>query len=67
VTRISTSTPAALDDSGNANPDLDFRYDAALGGYIFNLSTKGYAAGTYALRFTAGADPTTHTALFAVR
>jgi hypothetical protein len=67
VTRTSTNTPAALDDSGNANPDLDFRYDASLGGYIFNLSTKGYAAGTYALSFTAGSDPTTHTASFSVR
>jgi hypothetical protein len=42
------------EDSGNANPDNDFRYDAALGdtgGYIFNLSTRGLASGTYVLRF----------------
>jgi hypothetical protein len=25
-------------------------------GYVFNLSTKGYATGTYTLNFTAGAD-----------
>jgi len=67
VTLTSTNTPAALSDSGNANPDFDFRYDSALGGYIFNLSTKGYGAGTYALNFTAGSDPTTHAASFAVR
>jgi microsomal dipeptidase-like Zn-dependent dipeptidase len=62
VTRMSTNTPVEL-----ANPDFDFRYDATLGGYIFNLSTKGFSAGTYALLFTAGNDPTTHTATFAVR
>jgi microsomal dipeptidase-like Zn-dependent dipeptidase len=67
VTLTSTNTPAALGDSGNANPDFDFRYDSALGGYIFNLSTKGYGAGTYVLNFTAGSDPTTHAASFAVR
>jgi hypothetical protein len=67
VTRTSNNTPAALEDSGNANPDFDFRYDAALGGYIFNLSTKGYGAGSYVLQFSASGDPTGHTAGFAVR
>jgi len=67
VTRVSSSTAAALDDTGNANADLDFRYDAALGGYIFNLSTNGYLTGTYRLNFTAGSDPTVHSALFAVK
>jgi hypothetical protein len=67
VTRTSNNTPAALEDSGNANPDFDFRYDAGLGGYIFNLSTKGYGAGSYVLKFSASGDPTEHTAGFAVR
>src|SRR5262249_1554524 len=67
VTFTTTSTPAALDDAGNANPDFDFRYDAGLNGYIFNLSTTGYGTGTYTLSFTAGVDPTTHGAPFAVR
>jgi microsomal dipeptidase-like Zn-dependent dipeptidase len=67
VTLTSNNTPAALEDSGNANPDFDFRYDASLGGYIFNLSTRGLGAGTYMLNFVAGSDPTTHTASFAVR
>ena len=67
VTRTSNNTPAVLEDSGNANPDFDFRYDAALGGYIFNLSTKGYAAGSYVLNFSVSGDPTGHTAAFAVR
>ena len=30
--------------------------DASLGGYTFNLSTKGLAAGRHALSFWAGAD-----------
>ena len=67
VTRTSSNTPAALEDAGNANPDFDFRYDAGIAGYIFNLSTKGYGAGSYVLNFTASGDPTVHTAAFAVR
>lgn len=57
------------EDSGNANPDSDFRYDSTLGptgGYIFNLSTKGLASGTYSLNFTAGSDPVTHAVNFGV-
>ena len=67
VTRTSTNAPMVLDDTGNANPDFDFRYDASLNGYIFNLSTKGYSTGTYNLNFTAGADPATHSATFGVK
>ena len=67
VTRISSSTLPTLDDTGNANPDSDFRYDSLLQGYIFNLGTKGYNTGIYSLKFTAGSDPTLHSALFAVK
>jgi hypothetical protein len=67
VTKTSSNTPIELDDTGNANPDFDFRYDPSLMGYIFNLSTKGYATGTYLLNFTSGADPNTHSAGFAVK
>lgn len=70
VTRASTNAPGPLDDTGNANPDFDFRYDATLGdtgGYIFNLSLWGLPTGTYNLNFTAGTDPTLHSARFAVR
>jgi hypothetical protein len=67
VTRISTNTPIVLDDTGNANPDFDFRYDSSLQGYIFNLSTKGYATGTYNVNFFAGSDPSLHSAQFAVK
>ena len=52
--------PINRKDSGNANPDYTFRYDATLGGtgggYIFNLSTKGLASGQYVLSFYAGTD-----------
>ena len=57
---------------GNANPDFDFRYDASLEGYVFNLSLKCQGAacfttGTYDLNFTVGSDPTIHSAPFAVK
>jgi hypothetical protein len=51
---------AALQDSGNANPNNLFRYDASLGGYVFNLSTKGLAAGAYRFTWMADGDPTEH-------
>lgn len=53
-------TQVSLQDAGNANPNNLFRYDAALGGYIFNLSTKGLGAGTYHFFWMAEGDPTEH-------
>ncbi|MBN9521332.1 right-handed parallel beta-helix repeat-containing protein [bacterium] len=53
-------TVVHLEDTGNANPGNLFRYDAGLGGYIFNLSTKGLSAGTYDFTWTAEGDPTEH-------
>jgi hypothetical protein len=67
VTRTLTKATGPLDDSGHANPDFDFRYDPSLGGYIFNLSTKGITPGTYNLNFIAGEDPVLHSAPFAVK
>jgi hypothetical protein len=64
---VSMNTTATPDDTGNANPDFDFRYDPTLASYIFNLSTTGYPTGTYTLNFIAGADPALHSAQFAVR
>lgn len=66
----SPSAPDTLEDSGNANPDNNFRYDSTLGpsgGYIYNLSTKGLNMGTYTLSFTVGSDPATHTVQFQVK
>jgi probable HAF family extracellular repeat protein len=54
---VSTNATGAVEDSGNANPDGDFRYDAGIAGYVYNLSTRGLGIGTYALEFTvAGAS-----------
>ncbi len=65
VLRVSTNTSNDVQDSGNANPDNNFRY--AGGAYIFNLSTLGYATGTYLLRFKAGADLVNYTVQFQVK
>ena len=67
VTQTASGASTPLLSAGNANPDLDFRYDASLGGYIFNLKLTGYATGTYSLQFRAGNDPAIHSALFQVR
>lgn len=56
----------SLSSEGNANPNNLFRYDPSLGGYIFNLDTKGFASGTYTLSYTAGNDPTVHSLTFVV-
>ena len=71
VQLVSSTAPGPVEDSGSANPDSNFRYDASLGGtggYIFNLSTRGLATGTYNLNFkVVGADPTIYSAPFQVR
>ena len=62
--------PRTLNDSGSANPDMNFRYDASLGaagGYVFNLSTKGYPTGTFLLSFNVAGGPTPHAVQFSVR
>lgn len=67
VTKSSNNAPGPLEDSGNANPDFDFRYDAALSGYIFNLSTKDMTTGTYNLNFTVTSDPAVHSVPFSIK
>lgn len=66
VTLVGTTASAGTVVSSNANPDLDFRYDASLGGYIFNLSTKNLAVGSYVLTFVVSGDPTTHSVAFVI-
>jgi len=62
---VGGATAATVVDSGNANPDYNFRYIGDTGGsYIFNLSTKGLSAGTYALAFYVGSN---HSSSYAVR
>ena len=67
VVQTSTNAAGPLDDTGQANPDLTFRYDASLAGYIFNLKTTGLPTGTYNLLFTIGSDPTVYSAPFTIR
>lgn len=70
VTQISTQAPGTLTSPGDANPDSNFRFDATLGttgGYIYNLSTKGFTTGTYSLSFQVGSDPMLYTVQFEVK
>ncbi len=70
LTKISTSVSTEIQDSGNANPDSDFRYDAILGGtggYIFNLKTTGLSGGTYRLSFSVGASTASYGVQFQVK
>jgi hypothetical protein len=67
VTMTGAPTGTVAEAPGNANPDNNFRYDAASNTYQYNLSTKGLTSGAYTLSFTAGSDPTLHTVSFQVR
>jgi hypothetical protein len=64
--RLTSATTGPVEDSGNANPDGNFRL---VGGpsYLFNLSTRGLVQGTYELLFTVTGDPVTHRARFQIR
>jgi hypothetical protein len=58
IVKADASASGATEDSGNANPDFNFRWDSSLqangGGYIYNLSTKPaiYSTGTWKMTFT---------------
>jgi len=52
IRQISTSSDAGVIDSGESNPDSNFRYDG--GKYTFNLKTTGLSAGAYLLDFQVG-------------
>jgi hypothetical protein len=70
ISQTSTSISGPVEDSGDANPENDFRFDPTLGssgGYIFNLSTKGLSTGTYSLDFTVTGDSFVYSAPFQVR
>lgn len=62
---VSASSSFLVQDSGNANPDNDFRYDSGM--YIFNLSTKGLNSGSYLLMFSVSGDPTPHSTLVQIK
>ena len=44
---LGTEDELDVESSGSANTGNMFRYDETDGRYIFNLSTKGFTAGTY--------------------
>jgi hypothetical protein len=64
---VSGSTNGLLQDSGNANPGMNFRLTGPPAMYMFNLQTTGFAAGTYRLLFTIGSDPTVQGVSFEIR
>ena len=53
---VGPNTSSPVQDAGNANPDSNFRYDATLKGYIFNLSAKGLPSGIWTLSLYVGTD-----------
>jgi len=69
ISVIQTSSQASTEfgDAGNSNPDFDFRYDASLGGYIFNLQTTGFGTGSYVLNFIAASPQPVYSVGFQVR
>jgi probable HAF family extracellular repeat protein len=70
VAQVSNVVSGVVQDSGNANPDNDFRFDSSLGvtgGYIFNLSTVGLTTGTYKINFNVGGGPSLYSAPFQVK
>ena len=67
VIQVNNQASSVLDDSGNSNPDFDFRYDSQIGGYIFNLKTTGYGTGRYLLNFNAGGSTNVYAIGFQIR
>ena len=67
VIQVSSQASTEFGDAGNSNPDFDFRYDAALGGYIFNLQTTGMGTGSYLLNFIAGSPTPVYSVGFQIR
>ena len=70
ITEVSTSISGPVQDSGDSNPDSNFRFDTTLGstgGYIFNLKTTGLTTGTYNVNFTVTGDSLVYSAPFQVK
>lgn len=64
---VSGTENGTLQDSGNANPGMNFRLVGPPAMYMFNLQTTGFKAGTYNLLFTIGSDPTVQSVSFQIR
>ncbi len=67
VVLVGGETPSEVVEAGNADPDTNFRYDATLGGYVFNLSSKNLAPGTWELHFLVGSDKSPYSIRFSLR
>jgi hypothetical protein len=69
LTRVSSGAPPFLaEDSGNANPDNDFRLTG--GSYLFNLSTRsaGFQQGQWVMSFTVnGVSQASYVVSFYIR
>jgi hypothetical protein len=65
LTAVSTTPSEPL--ASNSNPGNMFRFDPTTQQYVYNLSTKGYPAGSYVLNFTVSGDPITHSAAFILK
>ena len=63
---LGTELEQLIDSSGSANTGNLFRYDAAAGQYIYNLSTKGYTKGTYKV-YAKPEDGSSYTVNFSLR
>jgi hypothetical protein len=66
VTQTLTGATTVPTSPGGSNPGGTFVV-APGGGYRFDLSTRGYAAGSYTLDFAVSGDPIIHAAPFALR
>jgi hypothetical protein len=62
---VAGDTTAPLQDSGNSNPDNNFRYSD--GQYIYNLKTTGLATGRWRIGYLVAGDSTMHYTFFQVR
>ena len=67
LVRKDAAPPLDIQDAGNSNPDGDLHYDSALQGYVFNLSTRNLALGTWDLCFAVPGDTATYHILFSIR
>jgi len=65
ISLVSTSVYGPVEDSGNANPDNNFKF--TVDSYTYNLQTTGLTTGVYNLYFTVGTDPTLHTVQFQIK
>jgi hypothetical protein len=65
ISLVSTSVYGLVEDSGNSNPDNNFRFTGD--SYTYNLKTTGLTTGVYNLYFTVGSDPTLHTVQFQIK